>query len=119
MTSLLLKPEYGFARHTFLQLCQDHPEDWQSVLPVLFEWFISHPKASAVFDFIVTGIVRYAQLKTPAEALALFEKVSDATPFESIQDALYACRDAAVLHKLAPERQEVALEIMKRIQAPT
>jgi tetratricopeptide (TPR) repeat protein len=114
---LMLEPTYSAARYIFTKLCQNHAEDWQAVLPGLFEWFIRHPQAQEVFDFIVTGVVRYAQLKSPAEALALFEGVSNATPFESIQDALYACKDKAYLHKLAPERQEVAMELVKRIQA--
>lgn len=115
-TALPLEPNYGFARHIFTRLCADHAEDWQVVLPSLISWSIEHPKDSKVFDFTTGGLVRHARLTKPSETLALLTALPEPNPFESIQDALKACDDHEHLHRLAPERQAVALELMKRIQ---
>ncbi len=118
VTALPLEPNYGFARRTFTQLCSDHAADWQAVLPALIAWSLEHPKDTAVFDFISDGLIRHAQLTKPAETLAFLAQLEEPHPFESIQDALKACDDREHLHRLAPERQAVALELMKRIQKP-
>lgn len=116
--ALLLKPDYGFARHMLLQLSSDHPSDWKEVLPSIAEWCVQNPKADEVFQFTVDGLVRYARLTTPARALEILASLPDAAPFESVKDALVACGEPEHLHRLAPERQSVAMELMRRLKAP-
>lgn len=116
--AIQLDPEDSHIRNSFLAFSLAQKSCWQNVLPQLFEWCLTHPKITQVFDFVIDGVVRYAQLTDAQQALHLFVEVSDATPFESIQDALKACGDREHLHRLAPERQAVALELMKRIQKP-
>lgn len=116
VTALPLRPDYGFARHIFTQLCSDHAADWQAVLPTLIAWSLEHVSDTKVFDFIIDGLIRHAQLTKPAETLVFLAELLQPHPFESIQDGLIACDDREHLHRLAPERQAVALELMKRIQ---
>jgi tetratricopeptide (TPR) repeat protein len=119
VTGLSLRPDYGFARHQFLRLSADHSEDWLAVLSSLAKWCVQNPKAIEVFDFTVDGLVRYARLTKPSDALALLSASTDSSAFETVRDALIACDNKDHLHRLAPERQAVALELMKRIQKPT
>ena len=115
-TALQLKPDYGNGRELFVRLCAHRAEAWEAVLPTLIRWCVAHSKETDVFHFTIDGLVRYARLTRSTETLALLAAVPDPNPFESIQDALKACGDRQILHGLAPERQAVALEIMKRIQ---
>ncbi len=116
VTGLPLEPDYSFARYIFTQLCSDHSGDWQAVLPALISWSLDNPNDTNVFDFIIDGLIRHAQLTQHIETLAFLAQLPEPHPFESIQDALRACDDREHLHRLAPERQAVALELMKRIQ---
>ena len=116
--ALQLKPDYSFAQRIFLRVCADHATDWQAILPSLAEWCVQTPKATDVFDFTVDGLVRYARLTKPSAALALLSALTASSAFETAQDALIACDNKDHLHRLAPERQAVALELMKRIQEP-
>lgn len=114
--ALSLKPDSGSVRHTFLSLCAEQIGDWLAVLPSLAEWCVQKPKATDVFDFTVDGLVRYAHLTKPSDALVLLSALTDTSAFETVRDALIACDSKDHLHRLAPERQAVALELMKRIQ---
>ena len=116
--ALPLEPDSGYVRHIFHILCADHSDDWQTVLPSLAEWCVQNSQTMDVFDFIVNGLVRYARLTKPSDALALLPASTNSSAFETVRDALIACDNKDHLHRLAPERQAVALELMKRIQEP-
>jgi tetratricopeptide (TPR) repeat protein len=118
VTALQLKPDYRFARSVFRRICQDHPEDWRAVLPALAGWCVAHPKSGEVFDFTVDGFLHLARLTNPAEALSLLEALPDTTPFETLRDAFRAHADRAYLHRLAPERQHIAIELLSRLSQP-
>ncbi len=118
LVAIKLQPDSEIARQLFLSLCADHAADWQAVMPALIEWCAQNPKAMDVFDFTVDGLVRYARLTKPSDALALLSASTDSSAFETVRDALIACDNKDHLHRLAPERQAVALELMKRIQEP-
>ncbi|MCX6839751.1 MAG: tetratricopeptide repeat protein [Verrucomicrobia bacterium] len=118
VTALTLEPDDGFVRRLFLHLCADQVADWQAVMPALAEWCVQNPKAMDVFNFTVDGLVRYARLTKPSDALALLPSSTHSSAFETVRDALIACDNKDHLHRLAPERQVVALELMKRIQGP-
>lgn len=118
ITALQSDPSSDLAQQIFHHLCADHAADWQAVMPALAEWCAQNPKAMDVFDFTVDGLVRYARLTKPSDALALLPASTDSSAFETVRDALIACDNKDHLHRLAPERQAVALELMKRIQEP-
>ncbi|MBK8093246.1 MAG: tetratricopeptide repeat protein [Verrucomicrobiaceae bacterium] len=115
-TGLVLNPRYRFAQQVFLTLFSDIVIAWNSVIPQLIEWNMLHPHTHEAFDFTIDGLIRHAQLTKPAETLPFLSALPEPHPFESIQDALKACDDREHLHRLAPERQAVALELMRRIQ---
>ena len=118
VTGLQLNPDHGFSRTVFLRICAEHAEDWQSVLPALANWSVAHPKSEEVFDFTVDGFLRLARLTKPSEALSLLDSLPDTTPFETLRDAFLAHADQSHLHHLAPERQHIAIELLKRIEKP-
>ena len=96
----------------------DSADDWRPVLSALAKWCVTHPNASEVFEFAVDGFLRLAKLTKPAEALALLNALSDSAPFETLRDAFLAHADRAHLHRLAPERQHIAIELMNRFSPP-
>ncbi len=118
MTGLTLDPDYGVARQVFQRVCAGSAEDWRRVLPQLAAWCVTHPKNSEIFDFTAEGFPQLARLTTPAEALSLLNALPDATPFETLRAAFRAHGDQAYLHRLAPERQHIAIELLKRISVP-
>jgi len=105
------------ARDVYLRICGDHADPWREVLPHLVSWCHTHPDSKEVFDFALDGFVRLARLTSPQDSLTLLESVPNAEPFETLRDALKACLDRDHLHRLAPERQAIAIELMKRIQS--
>jgi tetratricopeptide (TPR) repeat protein len=115
---LSLKPDDGFVRHMFLQICGDHADDWRAVLPALVGWCLTHSKADDVFDFTVDGLLRLARLTDPAEALALLDSLPDATPFQTVRDAFVAHAQRDHLQTLAPERQTIVLALLERLTEP-
>lgn len=115
-TALPLKPEYGFARHIFAELCSRHASDWETVLPSLVNWCAENPKHPKVFSFTISGLVMHAHLTSPVKTIAFINQLVDPTPFAQIADALIAFNRREHLHKLAPEVQAVAVELMRRIQ---
>ena len=117
MNGLSLKPDYGFARRMFLDLCVDHADDWRVALPTLFAWCLTHPSADDVFDFTVDGLLRLARLTSPAEVLAFMDSLPDATPFQTMRDAFVAHDQRDHLHSLAPERQTIVLALLERLAA--
>jgi hypothetical protein len=94
------------------------PADWQSVLPSLAAWCAANPKNTKVFDFTMEGLLQYARLTKPADALALLQTLSDTSPFETLMDAFRAHADREHLNRLAPERQAVVIELLNRLSAP-
>jgi len=114
---MVLKPDYGFARHMFLKLCGDHAADWWVALPDLVVWCLAHPQANEVFDFTVDGLLRLARLTKPAEALALLDSLPDVTPFQTVRDAFVAHDHRDHLQTLAPERQTIVLALLDRLAA--
>jgi geranylgeranyl pyrophosphate synthase len=82
------------------------------------EWCAGHPEANDAFDFAVDGFLRLARLTKPSEALALLDSLRDATPFETLRDALRAHGDRDHLHHLAPERRAIAIELLERLSQP-
>lgn len=117
LNGLSLKPDYGFARRMFLEICGDHVDDWRAALPTLVAWCLTHPKADEVFDFTVDGLLRLARLTKPAEALALVDSLPDATPFQTVRDAFVALDHREHLQALAPERQTIVLALLDRLAA--
>lgn len=89
--------------------------DWQIVLPSLAAWCGTNPSNTEVFDFTVEGFLQYARLTKPAEALALLQALPDASPFETLLDTFRAHADREHLHRLAPERRAVVLELLNRL----
>ena len=118
VTALSLVPDHGPALSIFLRLCADHATDWQEVLPSLADFCSQNLHAREVFDFTIDGLLRYARLTKPSDVLALLSDSTESSAFETVRDALIACDNKDHLHRLAPERQAVALELMKRIQEP-
>jgi tetratricopeptide (TPR) repeat protein len=116
--ALPLKPDYGFARYIFLHLCAEQTNDWRAVLPALAAWCAANPKANKIFDFTVDGFLRLARFTKPTEALALLDTLPDPAPFETLRDAFQAHSDLEHLNRLAPERRELAIELLKRLAPP-
>ena len=112
---LSLKPDSGFARRLFLEVCGDHADDWRAALPTLVAWCLTHSKADRVFDFTVDGLLRLARLTQPVEALALMDSLPDATPFQTVRDAFVAHDHRDHLQTLAPERQAIVLALLDRL----
>ncbi len=116
--AVVLDPQYAYSRDTFVEICAAFPEDWIAVLPSVAEWCAGHPEANDAFDFAVDGFLRLARLTKPSEALALLDSLRDATPFETLRDALRAHGDRDHLHHLAPERRAIAIELLERLSQP-
>ncbi|MCB1228242.1 MAG: hypothetical protein KDK99_20720 [Verrucomicrobiales bacterium] len=76
-----------------------------------------NPQDTGLYDFAVEGLLQYALLTTPADALAILEQQTSLTPFEPVLDALRVLQDRDHLHKLAPERQTVALRLVERARS--
>lgn len=114
---LAVDPAATFAQGTFLLLCEDDAPSWQLVLPPTVRWFATHPKVTAVFDFALNGFIRYAQLASPAEAAKLLDTLPDRQPFEILSDAFRVHADRQHLHRFAPERRTLVLEVLDRIAA--
>jgi len=85
------------------------------VLPALAAWCVEHLKASEVFDFTVDGFLCLTRLTSPAQVLTLLDALPDAAPFETLRDAFRAHANRAYLHRLAPERQHIAIELLNRL----
>ena len=115
LRGLTLKPDYGFARRMFLDVCGNRAEDWRSALPTLVDWCRTHPGIEVVFDFAVDGLLRLARLTQPFEALAFLDSLPDATPFQTVRDAFVAHDHRAHLQTLAPERQAIVLALLERL----
>ena len=115
LNGLSLKPDHGFARDVFLEICGNHADDWRAALPAVVAWCLTHPKADDVFDFTVDGLFRLARLTKPAEALALVDSLPDATPFQTVRDAFVAHDRRDHLQTLAPERQTIVLALLDRL----
>jgi tetratricopeptide (TPR) repeat protein len=113
--AVVLDPQYAYSRTILVEVCAAFPEDWIAVLPSVAEWCTIHPEASDAFDFAVDGFLRLARLTKPSEALALLDSLRDATPFETLRDALRAHDNRDHLHHLAPERRAIAIELLKRL----
>jgi tetratricopeptide (TPR) repeat protein len=116
--AVVLDPQYAYSRDTFVEICAAFPEDWIAVLPSVAEWCATHPDANDAFDFAVDGFLRLARLTKPAEALALLDSLRDATPFETLRDALRAHDNRDHPHHLAPERRAIAIELLERLSQP-
>ena len=114
---VMLKPDYPFARWQFRRLGWDFIDGWREVLPALLEAMAKKPQDSGLYDFAVEGLLQYALLTAPAEALAILEQQNSLTPFEPALDALRVLQDRDHLHKLAPERQTVALRLVERARS--
>jgi len=112
---LTVEPSDVFAQRVFTTLCNDDAPSWQVVLPSMTAWFAAHPKDTAVFDFTMNGFIRYAQLTSPAEAAKVLGEGPDSQPFETLRDAFRAHDDREHLHRLAPERRTLVLEVLDRI----
>jgi tetratricopeptide (TPR) repeat protein len=112
--AVVLDPKSAYPRSIFVDVCAAFPEDWIAALPSVAEWCAAHPEANDAFDFAVDGLLRLARLTKPAEALALLDSLRDATPFETLRDALRAHDNRDHLHHLAPERRAIAIELLKR-----
>ncbi len=119
VTGLQLEPSYGFARRVFLHICGDQADDWRAVLPSLLTGCVAHPQAMEVFDFTTDGLLRFARLQSVAEALRVLDTLAEAdlAPFETIRDAFIAQSDRDHLHRLAPERRMVVIELLARLEA--
>jgi tetratricopeptide (TPR) repeat protein len=116
--AVALDPQDAYPRSIFVDVCAAFPEDWTAVLPSVAEWCATHPDANDAFDFAVDGLLRLARLTKPSEALALLDSLRDATPFETLRDALRAHDNRDHLHHLAPERRAIAIELLERLSQP-
>lgn len=126
VNALSLDPSNEIARQNFAELCTEYPEAWERVLPMLVAWTADHPNDVGVFAFATDGLVQHARLTTPAKTLEILKSSSktllseslpfNSPPFEAVHDALRSCEDIKHLNRLAPERQAVAVELMKRIK---
>ncbi|RYD85528.1 MAG: tetratricopeptide repeat protein [Verrucomicrobiaceae bacterium] len=112
---LLLEPTDESNQFCFLLLCKNLAEAWAEILPEVTTWCIKDSKNSQLFHFVIDGFIRYARLKNTTDALALLEKNINLSPFESLRDAFIADINKSHLQTLAPERKEVAIELMQRI----
>ncbi len=108
-------PAPNFVRQAFIRVCANCIDDWTEVLPPVAAWVVSHPASKEVFDFVVDGFIQLARLAKPADALAVLNSLPDATPFETLRDAFVAHSDREHLHRLAPERRAVVIELLRRI----
>lgn len=114
LTAVLLAPTAEAAAGAFLAICRDDASSWRAALPTLISSLTAHPADNSMLSFVSDGLLQFARLATPAEAL----KLIDDGPFETIRDAFIAHGDRSHLHKLAPERQAVALELLARLKGP-
>lgn len=111
---LLLRHGTSYARDAFVRIAGNDPSAWETVLPSAAA--STAPDASSTnFDFVFNGFIRYAQLTSAAEAKKLLSTVADPSPFETLSDAFRAHTDPVHLHRLAPERQALVVEILDRI----
>ena len=116
--ALQLAPHASYLQTQFNRLCGTTSADWQIVLPGLAAWCVANPKSAKVFDFTMDGFLQYARLTKPADALALLQTLPDPSPFETLMDAFRAQADREHLHRLAPERQAVVIELLNRLSTP-
>lgn len=114
--SLSFDPGFHFTRHIFLTLYSNDSNAWCSILPSLIRWCSAHPNSIEVFEFTINGLINFARLKKPLEAIKLLDSVQEAAmPFEILRDALLAHADSNHLDRLAPERRVAAIELYNRI----
>jgi tetratricopeptide (TPR) repeat protein len=116
---LALEPADAGAQSVYSHLCEADATSWHLVLPALAVWVATHPKDAAVFDFALNGFIRYAQLTSEAAASKLLETVPDPQPLEILCDAFRAHSEPEHLHRLAPERRTLVLEVLNRISSPS
>jgi tetratricopeptide (TPR) repeat protein len=116
--AVILGPESEYSRIVFREHCGENAADWTAVLPIVAQWCATHPDATDAFDFAVDGFLQLARLAKPSEARALLDALPDATPFETLRDALRAHDNRDHLHRLAPERRAIAIELLDRLAQP-
>ena len=114
-TGIVLNPTYGSARATFLHICGDEPSCWLRVLPQLVGFCVTHRESEEVFQFTLDGFFTLARLTSPTVILNILDQVKDSSPFETLRDACLAHIDREHLHRLSPERQVIAVELMKKL----
>ncbi|HYC62772.1 MAG TPA: tetratricopeptide repeat protein [Thermoanaerobaculia bacterium] len=115
LRGVMLEPTSVFAQNVFAEVCTDDAPSWQVALPTLAALVALHRDDTATFDFTINGFIRYAQLTSAAEAEKLLATIMDPLPFETLTDAFRAHADPTHLHRLAPERQALVIEILDRI----
>ncbi len=113
-----LQPSSPAGQECFKGLCGSDVETLRSVLPTLAKWCAAHPKDTQTFRFVVAGFIHLSHLTKPAEVLALLDALPDATPFEILRDAFRAHGEPDYLHRLAPERRSIAIELLNQIATP-
>jgi tetratricopeptide (TPR) repeat protein len=114
-----LQPDEPAGQEFFVGLCGGDVETLRSVIPTLAKWCAAHPKATQTFQFTVVGFIQLSHLTKPADVLALLDALPDATPFETLRDAFRAHGAPDYLHRLAPERRSVAIELLRQISNPS
>jgi tetratricopeptide (TPR) repeat protein len=114
-----LDPHDATDRVFFRTLCGQDVETLRSVLPTLAKWCAAHPKDAQTFQFTVGVFVQLSRLTKPADVLALLNTLPDTTPFEILHDAFRAHGEPDYLHRLAPERRSVAIELLRQITSPS
>lgn len=114
-----LDPHDAANRGFFRALCGQDIKILSSVLPTLAKWCTAHPQVAQVFTFTVGGFIYLSHLAKPADVLALLEALPDDTPFETLRDAFRAHGEPDYLHRLAPERRSVAIELLHQISSPS
>ena len=117
-SAIELRPSSTAGQQCFIGLCGGDVETLRSVLPTLAKWCAAHPKEMQTFQFTVGGFVHLSHLTKPSEVLALLDALPDATPFEILRDAFRAHGEPDYLHRLAPERRSIAIELLHQISSP-
>jgi hypothetical protein len=79
---------------------------------------IQGPSTDDLLGFTVDGFLRYARLKSADDALALLDSLPNSAPFQTLHDAFVMHGNREHLHRLAPERQLIALELLDRLAQP-
>jgi Tfp pilus assembly protein PilF len=120
LQAVLAEPKNGFVLMQFCRLCGDSRNSLATILPKLSKWCANHPRhlhLPMTFSFTISMWVRLVSLDGVQAAAKLLSDIpdEDRLPFAPLEDALLAAQSESHLLLLAPERAELAANLLKMI----
>jgi len=113
-----LEPEYGFGRKIFLEFCAEIPEPWIEVLPSVLQFLHSKKgeEEKKVHQFALDGLMKLVGFGKGELVKNVIEESKTRELFEPLLTALDVQKDPELLHKMAPERRELVVEVMAALR---